>query len=119
MQAVLWNEDFFDVLDWSADQFFVSEGTKIEVVGKALTERLDERFVVGSGVEFLSAEQLFVPEFPGSFKHFHVEKFLELSGYVFEKRESAPCRMLVTESVEYETFFGDEGVAVSWDPVRC
>jgi hypothetical protein len=48
-----------------------------------------------------------------------VEKLLKLGWDVLEERENPAFRVLVAERVEYEAFFGDEGVSVAWNPVRC
>ena len=71
-----------------ADQFFVAEGTEVEVVGEVLAERLDEGLVVLGGVEFFGAEKLFVTELPSALQHLHVEEFLILGWDVLEEREN-------------------------------
>jgi len=46
-----------------------------------------------------------------------MEKRLELGWGVLQERENSIVRVLVSESVEDETFFGYEGVSVSWNPI--
>jgi hypothetical protein len=46
-----------------------------------------------------------------------MEKRLELGWDVLQERENSVVRVLVSESVEDETFFGYEGVSVSWNPI--
>jgi hypothetical protein len=46
-----------------------------------------------------------------------MEKRLELGWDVLQEREDSVVRVLVSEGVEDEAFFGYEGVSVSWNPI--
>jgi hypothetical protein len=48
-----------------------------------------------------------------------VEEFLVLRGDVFEEGEYAAFGVFVAQRVEYEAFFGYEGVSVAWEPFFC
>ena len=69
--------------------------TVVDVLWKVLAECLDEQFVILRCVKFFCAEKRFVPEFPSTFQHFHVEKCLKLGWDILEEREHYAVGMFV------------------------
>jgi hypothetical protein len=68
-------------------------------------------------VKFFCPEKPCFAVLPSSLQHVDVEKLFELGWDILQERENSVVRVLVSESVEDETFFGYEGVSVSGNPI--
>jgi hypothetical protein len=63
-------------------------------------------------VQPFSSKDFFAPIGPGVCEILDFEKVLEVGRDIFQKSENSAFRMLISENVENEAFFGGEGVAV-------
>ncbi len=72
--------------------------------------------VVFCCIQIFRATELLPVAVPHSLKVTHVKQMFNVRGNVFQEGEHSVTWMLIAENVEYEPFFRDESVAVSWDP---
>jgi hypothetical protein len=68
-------------------------------------------------VKFFGSEKFFVAKLPGSLQHLHMKKVLEFAGDVLKESEDPAFRVFVAKRVEYEAFFGYEGISISGNPI--
>jgi hypothetical protein len=117
LEAVFRHKNLIYAAQSCDDEFIAAEGAEVEVVGEVLAERLHKRLVVRRRVQLLCTEKFLVAKTPGALQHLYVEKCLEIVWDILEESKNSAFRVLITQSVEYEAFFRDEGIAISRNPI--